>query len=291
MATGAYFSYKNYADTAALSAYNSQTYQAALPLANLQDHRLSKKARTTGTTHGFAVGIDLNAVRNTKVVALCGLNFSSNDPAYSSNALVYTVTFSNTAIGSTDVGQFQETGYLENTFSGMPPNVFIVPNGNAGFTARYLSVVATWSQSGGAYFEAGRLWVGDAIVLPGAVEEGWSQTIQDLSTIQRSRGGQIYADIRQRYRNTKIDVKSVPRQTIFPLANSGYATFQEMFLNAGMSTEIVALLRSSLGTGTPEDDYSFMMHTGVYGVFSQKPSVTNSAGDNYNISMELDESL
>lgn len=292
--TGAYFSYTNLADYATLSAFNLQTYVAALPLTNLQDHRLSKKARTAGSlANGFSVGLDLTGgvfTVNTKIVALCGLNFIFNPPRELSNTLSVTINFSNVSIGSTDIGQYTFSSVSDNTPQGMPANIFVVVNGNSGFTARYISINFNWSSGSITYMEAGRLWIGDAIVQPLSIEEGWQQTIKDLSTIQRSRGGQIYADIKQRYRNTKLEIKQVPRASIYPLQGAPTLNFQEMFLNAGMSSEVIVIPRSNTGFNQ-QDCLVFQNHTGIYGVFAQNPSIVNLPGDLYNLSMEFDESL
>jgi hypothetical protein len=301
MAAGAYFSYKNYVDYSTLSAFNSQTYVAALPLTNLQDHRLSKRARTSGSlSNTFGVGIDMTAIPTAfglavpvKVVALCGLNFANADPLPTQNTISFNINFSNVSIGATDVGTITTGTVIDNSPSGMPANLFVVVNGNTGFTCKYISITASWSNTS-TFYEAGRLWIGDAIVLPLAVEEGWTQTIKDLSIIQRSRGGQIYSDIRQRYRSTRIEVRNVQRPQVFAAsagASAQLPTFQEMFLNMGVSTEGLIIPRSQLNTSFASDNYAFMNHTGIYGVFATQPTIINTSGDSYNISMEFDESL
>lgn len=293
--TGAYFSYLNYVDYATLAAYNSQTYQAALPLSNLQDHRVSKKARTSGSlANHFALSVDLTPIASggmpVKVIGLCGMNWPFFTPREAGVTLNFTLNFSNVSIGATDIGQATLTNILDIVPAGMPCNMFIAVNGNTGFTSKFISMDISWTSSGLSFFEAGRLWVGDAIVMPAAIEEGWQQTIQDLSTIQRSRGGQIYSDIRQRYRNTKIEIKQVQRTSIFAPQGINLPNFQSMFLNAGMSSEVLVIPRSNINNSDLESA-CFMNHTGVYGVFAQKPVISNVSGDIYNLSMELDESL
>jgi len=291
---GGIFSYTNLVDlaTTTLAAGTGVTYQASLPLSNLKDHRVSNKARTTNTTNHMKFTLDFGTSQQIKCIALMGMNFAQNfvaDTAPALNAVVIVAGYSNVSPTGFEVGT-EVVQYSDWSPRAIPPIVAYSPNNGAGFNVRYVNIETYWLlDTGVTYYEAGRLWVGNAIVLPGGVEEGWQQTIKDNSSIVRSRGGQIYSDIRARYRSLRIEASLLSQAQAIGDYSNLQLNFQEMFLNAGNNSEVLVIPRS--GANSSFADNQLNSRLASYGVFTQEPVITNLPGNNYKVQMEIADSL
>lgn len=132
-------------------SYGSGSWEAGLPLANLQDRRLSLKARSTNDDAASTLfDIDLGAARSIGMVALIAHNISAG--------ATWQLTFGTSSGGS----QVYDSGSLNMTFSaitaedraGFNPTIVHVPSSVQ--SARYVRVAITDTSNADGYVEIGR---------------------------------------------------------------------------------------------------------------------------------------
>lgn len=281
---GALFSFENFADSATLSSTTGIV--ASLPLSNLKDRRIALKARTTNILSGFNINADLLSPKKVRILGLIGANVTKSVDA----GINVVVTASNTGFGVAPL-ILDESFFVNDRFPyGINPSLFAIINSGQGVTARYWELTYFWNTVGFNYYEAGRLWVGDGILLPDGVENDWSQTIKDPSTISRSRGQQVYADVKQRYRKLNFSLGSLSKKIVFgdPDVSPMPLHFQQMFLTAGVTGEVLVIPRCG---NNSVDENQFINRTAAYGVFSEEHTVRKEPGDNYSVNLSIEECL
>lgn len=189
--------YSNLADAAALSG---GSYETALPLANLQERRLAKKARTTDCLlESTKLGIDLGSAQAVNACALVAHNLTEaaqvrvrgntsadfTTPAYDSGWLAVWP-----AAG--DSGKY--TGIA-----------MAVPD--AAETLQYWQIEVDDQTNPAGYVEYGRLFVAGAAWRPeNNADYGWAIGYEDPSIIETSISGAEYFDEKPKYRVLRFGV-------------------------------------------------------------------------------------
>lgn len=285
---GALFSFDNYADSATITSTSS--IEPALPLLNLKDRRIALKCRTVNKLTAFNIRVDFGAFKQIKLISLLGFNMTSTGFFLSSFSC--SITASSTGFGVAPFSYNQPSvGIIDRPPIGMPVNFFHAVNGGAGATGRYWELNFTFGNFD-SYYQAGRLWMGDGILIPEGVDNEWAQTIRDPSEITRSRGQQVYANGKAKYRQTSVRLSPVTRDVMFgevpPLAISMERNIQEMLFIAGRTGEVIVIPR--IGDGSNVEN-QFVNRTGMYGVFSDEPTIRKLAGDNYSVDLSIEECL
>lgn len=185
--------YPNMIDDATLSS--STAWVSTLPLTNLQDRRLSVRARTNAVTSAV-ITIDLGAAQSIWGMALCGHNLS--------------VTGTVRVRGST-VSNFATTEYDSGTITAWPGiTEQAEADGFVGYSpvfagaelaeCRYWRIDVDDVLNLDGYLEIGRVFIGAGWVPQDPPAFGWSISYEDPTIVESSLGGCEYFDERPKYR-------------------------------------------------------------------------------------------
>jgi hypothetical protein len=162
-------------------------FSPSMPLVNVQIPQLSKVARVINLVQGGAYFmVDFGAPTRVDFIAFAGVNFSAAHSIYfimSDNAdFTLPVWVSNRIARPLDGGR----------------TVYFTPNPSP--VARYLKVELRDNTNPAGYIQMGRFMAGPA--WSPAINFSWGAGFQwvDETTFARSVGGQIYADVRPKYR-------------------------------------------------------------------------------------------
>jgi hypothetical protein len=185
--------YPNLIDDATLSS--ATAWVSTLPLANLQDRRLSVRARTDSVT-AAAIDINLGSAKAVWGLALCGHNL--------------TVAATIRVRGST-VANFATTAYDSGSITAWPGiTTQTEADGFVGYSpvftgaelveCRYWRIDVEDSLNPSGYLEVGRVFIGAGWVPQDPPSYGWSIGYEDPTIIESSLGGCEYFDERPKYR-------------------------------------------------------------------------------------------
>ncbi len=264
---GAVISYRNEVDTAVLSG--GATVEC--PLTNLQVRQLSTtwRCNVSGATPTV---VDFGAAKTIRLVALANTN-ARHDQANTTK-----VEYSTNGIAWTDAGvtwarEGQQPAKSKD-IAGML--IAVLPTG---ILARYWRITPAWSRVDAAtYYEAGRLWLGDAIVVPDGVEAGWSRGFTDAGRLDFAAGLEAYEDPRPRARAISFSFSALPPEIAYGFAESAASSgttpsFDGLQMEAGLTGEVIAVPV----TRTP----LWARRTGVYGHIADSWQIRHQAGPNY----------
>lgn len=268
----AYFTYRNLADGVALGGATSI---AGFPLSNMQVRQLSTVARISLLSQ--AVTMDFGTPVRPDVVAMLGTNATMINSymriGYSTDGTAWTDVNSPTV---SDSGA-----------RSLPRNLYATAPVPAAY--RYWRVAPAWQRVGNAgYYELGRLWFGNAIVVDNGVDGDFEMDFTDPGTLTASSGGQMYENPRPRLRVLRCNVSAVSALAAYGFpdgaaAASDVPSFQGMQLEAGTTGEVIVIPRSRSSL--------WMQRTAIYGHVDSggRVAIRKIAGDNYNVSATIIE--
>lgn len=287
-------SWRNWADTATLTpVFGSDTYTVDpnFPLSNLQNRQLSSVCKVTASTGAFvevAATADLGGYRNVNFLAFLGLrartpNYVGEGP---NGCWFYVECSEYSDFHILDYSASERTWL--NPLSGAPSNVFhILPAVNA---TRYIRAKVRFdAPDSETFLQAGRLWIGDALELPGAVNGGvrsqWSISTIDSGNLDASAGLQTYAARRGIYRRVGMDILC-DDVTAFGFDSEatihyGPPSLSALQMEAGTTGELIALPRSDTGPWTQS--------IGIYGHLERPFDIQHVAGPNYRANLTVVE--
>lgn len=213
--------YPNVVDQASLSG---GSWVSSLPLANLQDRRISKKARSSNllvSSTKFTFTLDKS--RLIGVVALVGHNLSAtatwrvcanatnsfSTPDYDSGwqpvwtdiaaATFGTLEWESDSFWTWKLSD-EETAYYPGLALDVLPAVQ---------TGQYWQVEISDTSNAAGYVEIGRVFVGSSWQVTNNASFGWGLGYEDNTIIEESIGGAEYYDQRPRYRVIKFGLDYV----------------------------------------------------------------------------------
>jgi hypothetical protein len=167
------------------------------PVTNLVDDHLATVWRMTqiGTP---TIDFDLGIERPIGAVGLFGLTHTSLD---------WRVTLSTVAPGGTDV---LDTGTVDADLKPGYRQTLLCPE--VPVMARYGRItLSNFTTPQFVFPEAGSLWVGDLWRPSRNFRYGDAPMWVDPSEISRSRGGQVYVDVRDKYRTLELEFEAIAR--------------------------------------------------------------------------------
>lgn len=216
-----FLGFKNRLDGATLTG---GTWSASLPRANLQNRYLWKVARTTANS--LTLDIDFGAAKSVRAVAIMNHNLSS--------AATWTI-YGGTTSGASNVYNGNSTNCWQMTFDGdlIETTESNWWNGTAtnqyvrhpyicaqvfsqAYSARYWRLAILDGANADAYFQAGRIWIGNGIVPTYNASYGLQDGWEDLSTVVESDDGNVFAYPRRRRRVSKFALDWLTQSTEFP---------------------------------------------------------------------------
>lgn len=205
------------------------SWQASLPLANLQDRRIHKVARSVDATTGSTqFDIDFGTARSIRVLALVGVNFTS--------AATVEVD-AGTTQGATGVRDgaalaAYPAGETPETLDGLTLSyVLVLP---AALSARWWRVKIVDTSNPAGYVEIGRLFAGPAYQPTINARYGLRQGFEDDSAAHNTDGGATILTERRVRRTVQFVLPQIPVNealaNLFPLAHRQRTTRQCYFV-------------------------------------------------------------
>jgi hypothetical protein len=266
----ALISYRNLADTAALSAAGTIV---GYPISNVQTRQLSSVCRlTAASTQGII--FDFGAPVKPDVIAVLGINATSLTSAlaidYGSNGTTWN-TYG--AGGANDSG-----------VPGLPRCV--ITNVSSITAQRYWRLRPQWARIGGAaYFEIARCWIGPAIIDPKGCSRGWRMGFVDDGTLDTSAGKQAYEDPKTRNRALSMSF-DIPTELAYGFADSAVSagdvpSFQGLQIDNGKTGDLIAIPRDTSAL--------WMRRAAIYGHLSAEFDIEHAAADQYTASLTVIE--
>lgn len=261
----AIITYRNLADAGTLTLASA----AGFPKENLQVRQLSKEWRSaTNGVSAITLDVDLGFVKSVSVIGL--LKCSNIDP------LVSTVSISEDGVTWSALYNFN--GASDEAVPDLPRHLLKLFD--TAQLAQYVqfSLVSASGDTGG-YLEAGRLWIGDAIIVPYGTNSDWSIATRERGTVDESAGLEAYPSAKPRGRELRMSFSPVNVQYAYGTADGGLTSlantpcFQDLHTYAGAIGEVIAFPRS--GGIWPR-------RVGVYGRLTDDSlTIRHVAGPNY----------
>jgi len=261
----AIISYRNLADAAALTGSATINF----PLANLQTRQLAKVWRqNAGFPHSITA--DLGTAQQVALVALLNINCATR------------------AVGdcvieaSNDSITWVPASFTLPADAGAPdlPRALFAYIPGFHVAARYIRLTPAWARIGGAaYYEAGRLWIGNTIDIPSGCDAGWALGGQDFGSLDRSAGLQFYADRLPRGRILRMPCTGLATTIAYGFADkatvgTNVPSFDDFINYAGSTGEVIAAHRA--------DSPLWVRRSAIYGHLSPDSLLlSHHAGPNY----------
>ncbi len=275
----------NRADEAILSA---GTEVPTLPVANLQDRQIVKPWRTETTeVEKTWVQADFQTTRITGAVSLVRHNFSQGSQwrillgdnpdfekphKYDSGWLDVWPNIEE--FGTLPWGLFQWGGLLpEEVATEITLSAYhLLP---APQVARYLRVVINDPSNPEGYLQAGRLVAGPAYTPSRAMLYGWSIGFEDPSVVSKSRGGQTWIDVQEKFRVLRFTLGNLTEDEVFS------NVFDHLLRRKGVSGDVLVI---------PQRDRPDQYHNqAIYGRMRVLDSITNPFYASFDTSFEVEE--
>ena len=276
----------NRADEATLTT-GSQV--ASLPVTNLQDRQIVKPWRTTTTaTASTWVRAAFTQPQVVGVVALIRHNFSQgsrwrirvgDDPSFATAAY---------DSGWVDVWpQFEEFGALPwgvFQWGGLVPQEVAAQITLSAYHLLPLPVVAQQlrididdASNPAGYLQAGRLVAGPAYRPSRDMLYGWSIGFEDPSVVSKSRGGQTWIDVQERFRVLRFTLSNLNETEAFG------NVFDYLFRRKGSAGDVLVIPRAD-----KPDQYH---NQAIYGRLRTLEPLTNPYFESFETNFEVEELL
>lgn len=237
----------------------------SLGAANVLDTRVKKLFRATTSTTP-QIQVDLGSSVASQVFAVLGHNLTGQSPAATVRIML------GTSSGASDVYDSGALSIFEVPYTGFPKHFIHVASSE--YTARYLTVEFG---NAPATLEVGGVWASRAWQT--AMQPTYRLQTVDMTETDRSRGGQVYGQVRNKYRRYELRVN----QLDYPKTFSDELNAQRMLIEAGTGKPIILL---------PKTDTSEHIHRlGLYGHISGGGEIQHREQDNYEMSLTVSEAL
>ena len=269
----AIITYRNLADSGTLTLASA----AGFPKENLQVRQLSTKWRSA--TNGVAaITLDV-AIGVVKSVALLGpLKGTNIDP------LISTVRISVDGVNWSSPYNFN--GASDEAVPDLPRHLLTL-FGAAQYAQFVQFSLVSGSGDPGGYLEAGRLWIGDAIIVPFGSNSEWSMATRESGTVDESAGREAYPSAKPRSRELRMGFSPLNVQYAYGTADGGLTSlantpcFQDLHTYAGAIGEVIAF---------PRDTGIWPRRAGIYGRLTEESlSIRHVAGPNYSTDVRVIE--
>lgn len=175
---------------------------STLPLSNLQDDHVAVAYRSVDASD-LTIDFDLGSALIIAVVGLFGCNLTA--------AATWRIMISAVSAGATDL--YDGGAVAANVATGYGQMVQVLP---APVTGRYVRIVLSDAGVASAgYFQIGAAWIGDLWQPAKNFSYGQQFGRVDPSVKSKSRGGQLYIDVRDQYRTHQFSMDFLTEAEIF----------------------------------------------------------------------------
>lgn len=200
-------------------------WNAALPVTNMRLRDMSKVARSVSSSPNTAeFVVDHGSAKTARVMMMMGTNLTSQA----------TITWNR---GTTSGGS--------QVYAGSPVNAWSISletyNGRAYGTtmivtetatsARYDEIIITDPGNPGGYIEIGRIWISDLWIPQFGAVHPLSDTVQDLSQVDRSDGGNLWVTKRRKLRSVQFVLQA--------LTIDESNTLHALMMDSGITEEVL----------------------------------------------------
>ena len=276
----------NRADEATLTT-GSQV--ASLPVTNLQDRQIVKPWRTTTTaTASTWVKAAFTQPQVVGAVALIRHNFSQG-----SSWRIRVGDDPNFATAAYDSGWVDVWPPIEE-FGALPWGVFqwggLVPQEVAAqitlsayhllpmpVVAQHLRIDIDDAGNPAGYLQAGRLVAGPSYRPSRDILYGWSIGFEDTSVVSKSRGGQTWIDVQERFRVLRFTLSNLNETEAFG------NIFDYLFRRKGVAGDVLVIPRAD-----KPDQYH---NQAIYGRLRTLEPLTNPYWESFETNFEVEELL
>ena len=274
----------NRADEAVLTA---GTEEPALPAANLQDRQIVRPWRTQGVDPADTwLALDFQVNRTVGAVALVRHNFSQGSTwriRAGDDATFQNVKYDSGPLevwpdieefGTQPWGIFQWGGLLpEEVAETITLSAYhLLPQQTV---ARYVRIDLADPANPAGYLQAGRLLVGPYYRPSRHFLYGWSMGYEDPSEVSKSRGGQTWVDVQERYRVLRFSVANLNEREAFD------NIFDHLLRRRGVSGDVLVIPQS--------DKPELFHHQAVYGRLRTLEPIANPFFESFETSFEVEE--
>lgn len=273
----ALIAYRNDADTGTVTAPAMPGY----PASNVQERQLSSVLRMS-TSSTKQITVDLGSAKTVRLIGLLGVNCdfggaNTTSVQRSSNGTNWTTV---PVVWPTDAPSAAKARSSRDVSPAL--YAIIAPT-----SARYWRITTNWARyAGDAFYEVGRVWLGDALVLADGVDAQWELGATDAGRLDISAGLQAYEDPRPRARRIALSVTGVNTMTAFGFGDddthaADVPSAQALTQEAGTTGEVIVLPRTSSPL--------WIRRLGVYGHMTDMPRIRHMSGPNYAIDLRVTE--
>jgi hypothetical protein len=250
--------WNNRAVTATLAVTSAQP---ALPASYLVDAHLFTKWRSTGVG-GQNIDLDFGSSLPVGLIGLIGHNLTA--------AATWRITMDNASQSGS--GVHDSTSIAIGFVSGFPQAIYLL---NADVSARFVRIAIADAANPAGYMEAGALFVGPTFRPGNNFSFGRAFGWVDPSVRSKSKGGQLYVDLRPRYRTQEFEFKGLSQAEIFNEA-------LEMDRQRGVADNVLFV---------PDYNSSFLAREALWGPIVDATPAVHVLPTNYSKRYRMEERL
>lgn len=274
----------NRADEALITAGSEEP---GLPAANLKDRQIVRPWRTQSVDPADTwLELDFQANRTVGAVALVRHNFSQGSTwriRAGDDATFQNVKYDSGQLevwpdieefGTQPWGVFQWGGLLpEEVVETITLSAYhLLPQQTV---ARYLRIDLVDPANPAGYVQAGRLLAGPYYRPSRHFLYGWSIGYEDPSEVSKSRGGQTWVDVHERFRVLRFSVANLGEREAFD------NIFDHLLRRRGVAGDLLVIPQS--------DKPELFHHQVIYGRLRTLEPITNSFFESFETSFEVEE--
>jgi hypothetical protein len=156
-----------------------------------------------------------------------------------------------------------------------------------GFKARCVRVAPGWiSTDADGWRSIGRLWIGDALILPNGVDARWQQGVLEFGQLDTSAGRQAYENPAARSRTLMCPLSKLDTMQAFGFDEGDTSAadvpcIQSLQLDVGATGEVIVLPRTSSSI--------WMRRLGIYGHLAKPPTIAHESGPYFSTTLRVIE--
>jgi len=259
----ALIAHTNHVDLAGITAGSEET---TLPIANVQSVHLSSKWRTAAGTVSSHASADFGSSKAVGVLFLGGTNLTASATIRLRASDTDSTAVSGDLFDSTSISAAVNDNYGA---------VYYVLS--SAVTARFWRVDITDNAlaTDPDYLEIGRIFLGPIWQPSRGITYGWSAACVDPSSRSRSRGGQVFVDVRPKFRVLDLEVAFLSEAEI-------YANAFEIDRANGVNKDILVI---------PIVGGSHVSEQAVFGLVSQTTPIVNPSFNLFRKRYRVEERL
>jgi len=272
--TNAVISYVNYADQAGLFIDDGPT-EPGYPVSHLKLRQLSSTCRFGDTLNPANIRIDFGVTRAPRLIGLLNCNWRVSDGSGPKMRIDYWNGF--TFVAAATLSLTDPVGFRHQRHA-----LIVLPSP---ISAQIWRIQPLWTLGGthDPFFEAGRVWAGNALILPKSIQAKWTSDIDDSGVLAPSADRQYWEDPGVRARVLRCTARLSTMEAYgFNEDDSTAAdvpSIDDLRYTVGRTGEVIVIPRAQSPL--------WINRTAIYGHFSKPPPLPHEAGPNYTTTFDV----